>query len=171
MTSFVPERQSMQAKPLKRYPSHINRDCHVKERCELARRQISVDPSGCLFPCVQFTRAGPASSWCIGDMDSGIDETRWSAIHAASEFQKAQCLACAIRDRCNNSCGCLNWQTTLSINQVSPVLCRYEQMLIPIADRVGRILYRRRDPVFLHKHYNAAYPILALLDDALRDKP
>lgn len=53
-----------------------------------------------------------------------------------------------------------------SINEVSPVLCRYEQMLIPIADRIARKLYKRRDPVFLHKHYNAAYPVLSLLEDA-----
>ncbi len=53
---------------------------------------------------------------------------------------------------------------------MSPVLCRYEQMLVPLADRVGRILYRRRDPLFLHKHYNAAYPVLSLIEDALEGK-
>jgi uncharacterized protein len=150
--------------------SHVNRHCHRKERCELARRQISVDPGGYLFPCVQFVRAGADSPWCIGHVDRGIEEARRSALHAASESQKAECLTCAIRDRCNNSCGCLNWQTTSSINRVSPVLCRYEQMLIPIADRVGRILYRRRDPTFLHKHYDAAYPVLSLIEDVLEDK-
>lgn len=150
--------------------SHVNRHCHQKERCELARRQISVDPRGYLFPCVQFTRARPDSPWCIGHVDGGIDENRRSAVHAASESQKAECLACAIRGRCNNSCGCLNWQTTGSVNRVSPVLCRYEQMLVPLADRVARILYRRRDPLFLHKHYNAAYPVLSLIEDALEGK-
>ena len=69
------------------------------------------------------------------------------------------------RARCNNTCGCLNWQATGTINQVSPVLCRYEQMMMPIADRVAERLYRKRDPIFLHKHYNAAYPILSLLED------
>jgi hypothetical protein len=46
-------------------------------------------------------------------------------------------------------------------------------MLMPIADRVGRQLYRQRDPHFLHKHYNAAYPVLSMIEDALssQEKP
>jgi len=147
--------------------SHINRHCYQKERCELARRQWSVDPAGHLYPCVQFTKAGPASRWCLGHVVTGIDEARRCAIHDESEAVKAVCRDCAIRDRCNNSCGCLNWQATGSINQVSPVLCRYEQMVLPIADRVGRQLYRDRDPLFLHKHYNAAYPVLSVIEEGL----
>ena len=40
-------------------------------------------------------------------------------------------------------------------------------MLIPIVDAVGRRLYRERNPQFLHKHYNAAYPVLSLLEDTV----
>ena len=36
-----------------------------------------------------------------------------------------------------------------------------------IADRAGRRLYKKRDPHFLHKHYNSAYPVLSLLEDVL----
>ncbi|HLP01095.1 MAG TPA: radical SAM protein [Opitutaceae bacterium] len=149
--------------------SHINRHCYRKERCELARRQLSVDPQGFLFPCVQFTAAGPRSPWCVGHVDTGIDETVRARLHAESETDKAFCRECAIRERCNNSCGCLNWQTTGSTDRVSPVLCRYEQMLVPLADRIGRALYGERNALFLHKHYNAAYPVLSLLEDALGD--
>lgn len=145
--------------------SHINRHCFQKERCELARRQLSVDPQGHLYPCVQFVKAGPGSRWRLGHVDSGIDETVRTRLHDESEAEKAGCGACAVRARCNNSCGCLNWQTTGTIHAVSPVLCRYEQMLMPIADRVGKRLYGERNPLFLHKHYNAAYPVLSLLED------
>jgi len=145
--------------------SHINGHCHQAERCELARHQLSVDPQGWLFPCVQFTRGGPGSRWCIGHVAKGIDEAARSRIHDESEAEKEVCGGCAVRHRCNHTCGCLNWQTTGSLNQVSPVLCRHEQMLLPIADRIGRRLYRSRSPHFLHKHYNAAYPILSLLED------
>ncbi|MHC4248005.1 MAG: radical SAM protein [Planctomycetota bacterium] len=146
--------------------SHINRHCHRKERCELARRQLSVDPGGHLYPCVQFTRAGPTSEWCVGDVRSGIDEDARARIHDASEAEKRPCNECAIRGRCNNSCGCLNWQTTGSVDGVSPVMCRNERLLVDEADRVGKALYRRRDPLFLHKHYNSAYPVLSLMEDA-----
>jgi hypothetical protein len=40
-------------------------------------------------------------------------------------------------------------------------------MLMPVADRLGRELYRQRNPHFLHKHYNAAYPVLSMIEDAL----
>ncbi len=146
--------------------SHINRHCFRRERCELARRQISVSPDGHLFPCVQFVKAGPQSRWCIGHVSTGIDETARQRLHDEAEQEKIPCRDCAYRERCNHTCGCLNWQSTGSIASVSPALCRYEQMLIPIADRIGRSLYRARDPIFLHKHYNAAYPVLSLLEDA-----
>jgi uncharacterized protein len=150
--------------------SHINRHCWRKERCELAQRQISVDPQGYLFPCVQFPKAGPDSDWCIGHVSTGIVEERRAHIHASSEEEKEFCRSCAIKERCHNTCGCLNWQTTGTINGISPVLCRYEQMLMPIADRVGKVLYKKRDPLFLHKHYNSAYPVLSLLEDTLTKK-
>jgi uncharacterized protein len=149
--------------------SHINCDTYRKERCELGRRQLSVDAEGRLYPCVQFTR-GPAADWCVGTVGQGIDEAARQRIHDASEEEKAVCRECAIKARCNNTCGCLNWQTTGSLNEISPVLCRHEQMLMPIADRVGGVLFKKRDPLFLHKHYNAAYPVLSLIEDVLGDE-
>jgi uncharacterized protein len=150
--------------------SHINRHCYQQERCELAERQISVDPAGHLYPCVQFVKGGPTSDWCIGDVEAGVDETAKKRLHDQSQRDKAGCRECAIKTRCNNTCGCLNWQTTGSVSEVSPVLCAHERMLMPIADRVGNYLYKRRDPLFLHKHYNEAYPVLSLLEDLMAEE-
>jgi uncharacterized protein len=145
--------------------SHIQGEDVCKEQCELGIRQISVDPDGFLFPCVQFTAAGPDSRWCIGDVASGIDEDKRNGLRDESQYDKELCRECSLRSRCHNTCGCLNWQTTGSVGQVSPVLCRHEQMLIPIADRVGETLYREQNPLFLNKHYNPAYPVLSLMED------
>ena len=133
----------------------------------MAQRQISVDPEGFLYPCVQFTKAGPASEWCIGNVDSGIDEAARGRIYQVASQEKAFCVGCAIKERCNNTCGCLNWQTTGVLDRISPALCRYEQMLVPLADEVGRVLYKKRNPLFLHKHYNVAYPVLSVIEDSL----
>lgn len=149
--------------------SHINQHNYQKERCELAQRQISVDPDGNLFPCVQFTKAGRNSDWRIGDLDEGINEEARQRLYRMSVEDKESCRTCAIKNRCNNTCGCLNWQTTGGINTVSPALCRYEQMLMPIADRVGNTLYKKRNPHFIQKHYNAAYPVLSLLEDTWKE--
>jgi uncharacterized protein len=151
--------------------SHINGEGVCKEHCELGTRQLSVDPDGYLYPCVQFVSAGPRSRWCIGNVFTGIDEEKRNRLHDESQITKEPCRRCAIRRRCHNTCGCLNWQTTGSVNQVSPVLCRHEQMLIPIADRVGAVLFSQRNPTFLHKHYNKAYPILSFLEDHLPPQP
>jgi len=150
--------------------SHIDGHCYRKDRCELAQRQISVDHRGYLYPCVQFVNAGPDSSWCIGHVSTGIDEQARQRILDNAHEEKESCAGCAVSNRCNNTCGCLNWQTTGSINQVSPVLCQHEQLLLPIADRLGERLYRRRVPGFLHKHYNSAYPVLSLLEETLEER-
>ncbi len=146
--------------------SHVNRDCYQKERCELAQRQVSVGPDGTLYPCVQFTHAGPDSGWRVGHVDTGVDEAARARLGRESSADKPECDGCAIQQRCNNTCGCLNWQTTGGINTVSPVLCRHEQTVLPVADRVAHTLYRERHPLFLHKHYNEAYPFLSLIEDS-----
>lgn len=107
--------------------SHIQGEDVCKEYCELGIRQISVDPQGFLFPCVQFTTAGPESRWCIGDVVSGIDVAKRNQLRNESQDEKEPCRRCSLRRRCHNTCGCLNWQTTGSVARVSPVLCRYEQ--------------------------------------------
>ena len=63
--------------------SHIQGEDVCKEHCELGIRQLSVDPQGFLFPCVQFTAAGPSSPWCIGDVVSGIDIEMRNRLHDA----------------------------------------------------------------------------------------
>ncbi len=151
--------------------SHVDGHCWQEKRCELGRRQLSIDPSGNIYPCVQFPSAGAESEWCIGDVRGGVDEERRSAIHALGQHKHDSCANCALQKRCAHTCGCLNWQATGRVDTVSPVLCRYERSMIPIADRVAKVLYRERNPVFLHKQYNAAYPILSLLDDGQTSTP
>ena len=145
--------------------SHIQGEDVCKEHCELGQRQISVDPDGYLFPCVQFVAAGRNSRWQIGHVGSGIDEAARQRLHDESQEEKAPCRECALNRRCHNTCGCLNWQTTGSVERVSAVLCRHEQMLIPIADRVAETLYAEGNELFLNKHYNPAYPVLSYLED------
>ena len=146
--------------------SHINQDCFEKERCDLGARQLSVDPEGNLYPCVQFVKAGPQSRWCVGSVFSGLDTDRLRSLNEESHREKPACADCALKPRCGHTCSCLNWQTSGDITQVSPVLCQHEQMLIDISDRLGNLLYRRRDSRFIQKHYNPAYPLLSLMEDA-----
>ncbi len=147
--------------------SHVDGGCFAGHRCDLGRRQISVDPAGYLYPCVQVVKAGAESRWCIGSVAGGLDRQRQRALNVEASARKEACAVCDLEPRCTHTCACLNWQTTGATTQVCPPLCRHERMLTAAADRVGGILYKRRDPLFIQKHYNAAYPVLSLLEENL----
>lgn len=147
--------------------SHIHMDRCNELRCDLGARQHSVDPEGYVYPCVQFPKAGPQSQWCIGNVRDGVDPKAYQRIRQMSARPKEPCRTCALERRCLETCACLNWQTTGSIDQISPVLCAHERMITPIADALAQKLYDQRDPLFVQKHYNDYYPLLSLLEDQL----
>ena len=147
--------------------THIGGDRVQCYRCVLAQRRISVAPDGSLYPCVQFVRDGVSNrEFRIGTVDSGVDETKRSALYERSQRMTPECEACAFKRRCHNSCSCLNRQTTGRIDTVPPVLCESERILIPIVDAMGERLYRKRAPAFIQKQYNPAYPLMSLMEDA-----
>jgi uncharacterized protein len=142
--------------------SHINEDSYCHERCELGKRQISVAPDGSFFPCVQFVGD---NNYCIGHVTTGIDENRRHRLYQLNEAEKESCKECAIRKRCNHYCGCMNRQATGCLDKVSPVLCAHERLLLPIADRLAEKLYKKRNAMFIQKHYNEMFPVLSLIED------
>lgn len=145
--------------------SHIHRSSYCKERCELGKKQISVAPDGVLYPCVQFV-GDP--DYAIGHVDTGINGELRDKLYRINETDKAECGNCAVKSRCNNHCGCLNRQATGHINRVSPVLCAHERILMPIADSLAEKLYKRRNAMFIQKHYNNMYPLVSLVEDKLK---
>ena len=133
--------------------------------CKFGYRQISIAPDGKIYPCVQFVKDGYSNTdFSIGDIWKGFNEKRVS-LFQDSEKEKESCRQCPITSRCYHTCSCLNWQTTGTITEVSPLLCRTEKMLVPIVDALGAELYELRAPMFIQKHYNVAYPLLSMLQD------
>ena len=130
--------------------------------CQLGKRQISAGPDGRLFPCVQFVGR---DEYVIGTAEAGIDEARREEIFCRNERDKPECAGCALARRCHNKCGCLNLQTTGSLERIPAVLCEYERMVFPMADRLAERLYQARNALFLQRHYNPAFPILSFLED------
>ncbi|MDD4118261.1 MAG: radical SAM protein [Kiritimatiellae bacterium] len=144
----------------KRIASHVRPD--RSPSCRLGRRQISVGPDGRLYPCVQFVGR---TEYGIGTADAGLDEARRDELYLLNERDKPECAGCALAGRCHNRCGCLNIQTTGFLDRVPAVLCAYERMVIPLADRLAERLYKARNPLFLHRHYNPAFSVLSFLED------
>lgn len=147
--------------------SHINKDTYCHERCELGKKQISVGPDGLLYPCVQFVGD---KQYSIGDVNTGIDENKRLELYNINEQEKESCLQCAIRERCNHYCGCLNKQTTGRIDRVSPVLCAHERTLMPIADKLANKLFKKRSGMFIQKHYNDMFPLISLVEDSTKPR-
>jgi len=146
--------------------SHVYPGSCRAERCELGKRQISVAPNGRLYPCVQFVGDGSDATYAIGHVDTGIDENARLRLYHLNDEEKSECASCAIRQRCNHYCGCLNKQATGRIDQVSPTLCAHERIVMPIADRLAERLYKRRNAMFIHKHYNDLFPLISLVEDS-----
>jgi uncharacterized protein len=146
--------------------SHIKGEEALCHRCVLGKLQVSVGPDGTIYPCVQFVKDGISNKeYSIGNVWKGIDYEKRDRLYELSLKRNDACKECVFQGRCINDCSCLNWQTTGMINEVSPVLCESERVLIPIVDKLGERLYRKGAPMFIQKHYNAVYPILSLIDD------
>jgi uncharacterized protein len=133
--------------------------------CELGLRQVSVAPNGRLYPCAQFVRDGHDPKWSIGDVWRGVKPEARAACFAECERTQPECASCAIADRCNRHCGCLNLQTTGELGSPAAVLCEHERLVTPIADWIGETLWAERAPLFVQKHYNAGFAMLSLIED------
>ena len=147
--------------------SHIHKSTYCAERCELGKKQLSVAPDGGLYPCVQFVGH---PEYQIGDVFRGIDQAKRQKLYAENEETHGPCQECAIQNRCNHHCACLNFQSTGDFHQVSPVLCRHERIVLPIADKLAGRLYQKRSGAFLQKQYNDMYPVISYVEDNVTSK-
>jgi len=141
--------------------SHINSRTYKHERCELGLRQLSVAPDGTLYPCVQFVGD---KEFALGDVFGGIDENKRQALYTRNEKEKPGCDICAVKARCNHYCACLNRQATGSIDEVSPMLCAHERVVLPIADALAEKLYKKGSALFIQKQYNDFYTLASLAE-------
>ncbi len=128
------------------------RDCirgiNPASRCHLGLRQMPVAVDGKLYPCTQFV--GDAR-YCLGDVFHGIDTEKQRRMIQKS-CMPSVCAACALNQRCTNSCGCINRMETGDENQVSPFQCAYERLLIDVCDRMADQFYAEQPELFL-RHF------------------
>ena len=134
------------------------------ERCHLGERQFSISPNGDLFPCTQFVQTAGNSAFLLGDIFKGFDKLKRNHLTLLSENEKKECTGCSLESRCSRWCSCINYASTGSIEKVSPVLCHNEQILMKIVDKTADKLWKKRNNMFVHKHYNPDYPIISHIE-------
>jgi len=61
----------------------------------------------------------------------------------------------------------LNRQATGSIDEISPMLCAHERIVLPIADELAERLFNKGSALFIQKQYNDFYPLLSLAEDRI----
>ena len=135
-----------------------------EERCFIGQKQFSIAPDGALYPCVQFVKTEGNPEYIIGHVNDGMDQACQSHISCCSEKEKPECQGCPLETRCSKWCSCINYMSTGSIEKVSPILCYNEKILIEIVDRTADRLWKKRNNMFIHKHYNPDYPILSHIE-------
>lgn len=113
------------------------RDKNPSEKCHLGVRQMPVTPAGELYPCTSFI-GDP--DYLLGNVYDGVNDEKLIEISKRASTP-ATCIDCDLVKRCTNSCGCANRMNTGNENEVSPLQCTYERMLIEISDALGEELY------------------------------
>lgn len=111
---------------------------HPADRCHLGQRQMPIAVDGHIYACTQFIGD---KDFCMGDVYHGLDVQKQREIASRVHVLPEECRECDLRERCTNACGCLNRLETGDEEQVSPVQCAYERMLIRIADTMADALY------------------------------
>jgi uncharacterized protein len=123
-------------------------------RCDVGTSQISIAPSGNIYPCVRWVKEEIDTVPRLGHVSTGFDPVALARVQAESHAPKSPCNTCSYNDgRCANECACEHYSATGRIDTPAPALCEHERVIVPIADRVGTTLWRERNPIFLRKQY------------------
>lgn len=139
----------------------------ASERCNLGGKHFSIAPNGELYPCIQFVRTDSLPEFMIGHINQGFDQACRNSIAERSEHPKASCKGCALEERCSKWCSCINFMSTGSVEKASPIVCYNEKILIEIVDRTADRLWKKRNDMFIHKHYNPEYAIISHVEISL----
>lgn len=126
----------------------------ISIRCDVGSSQISIAPSGNIYPCVRWVKEEEDTVPRLGDVFDGFLPDKLAEIRAQAAAPKSPCGDCSYNDgRCANECACEHYSATGRIDTPAPALCDHEQVTVPIADRVGNALWREKNPVFMQKLY------------------
>jgi len=142
--------------------SHIKGESYAKDRTVYARNQLSVAPDGKIYPGSKYI---DNPYFEIGDVFSGIDAVKSKAAYEKIEIIPEPCSECTLRPRCNYVYDSISSKGDGTVRDVSPVQCAHEQLITPIADTVAEKLYKERNAMFMHKHYNKMYSVVSLVED------
>jgi uncharacterized protein len=137
--------------------AHLHGGMPCASRCLLGNGEVTVAPSGRLYPCGQMVGEDSDAALVIGEVETGIDPGRVGGLQAARDRIDETCGACELRDRCQSQCGCRHVALTGELGKVTAALCETEAAFIDEADRIAETLHAERCPAFLSYYYERAW--------------
>ncbi len=140
--------------------TYIKDEYNCNDDCKLGMKTINVGTDGNFYPCMQFVNN---KKFIIGNCKDGIDINARTNLIKNSMQENETCKSCAIRKRCKHTCACRNYLLTNNINELSPVICETERILIEVSDKLAENLYKQNSKMFIQKFYNENYNILRQL--------
>lgn len=121
----------------------------VEDLCSMGEREWGFAPGGNTYPCERFIGEDINSTFCLGNIHSGLDIERQKNIIEQRGNSNQECQACNLSHYCMNWCGCTNYFMTGHTNLVSPTLCASERAAINTARHVLQTLTDIRCDLFI----------------------
>jgi uncharacterized protein len=142
--------------------SHLKGEKYHADRLRMARNQPSVNHDGKLYYSSRYL---DDADFEVGDVFTGVNIEKQNLIFDKAVHPAEICKECAIRPRCNYAYDSLIHNGTDYIADLTPMQCAHEQLVTPFADYAAETLYKDKNALFIHKHYNELYPVMSLVED------
>ncbi len=136
--------------------THLKGGYSCKDQCKFGKNELCVSPSGKLYPCERLVGDDTRDDIIIGDVETGLDIAKISAIKKGKDTSDPDCKDCKLNHRCMFWCGCVNYATTGNVGKTSGLVCQLEQMIIRSADKAASTLFQEKNPLFIDKFYAIA---------------
>ncbi|MBN2799736.1 MAG: radical SAM protein [Deltaproteobacteria bacterium] len=133
--------------------THLKGGYADSDRCDFGTEEVAISPTGRFYPCDRLVGEDDREDLVIGDVWRGFDVERRAALITEKHTLSPECEGCALRARCMNWCGCINYGMTGSVGEVDGLLCWLEQVTIEAADRAAEVLYQEEDQGFIARFY------------------
>ena len=133
--------------------NHVQAGNPCSARCLLAAGELTVAPSGRLYPCAQMVGEDRRSDFVIGHVDTGIDPSAAARLQRTKDRVEATCAGCELAPRCQSHCGCKHIALTGQLGEITEALCETETAFVAAADRVAEAMFAEQNPEFLDLYY------------------
>jgi uncharacterized protein len=133
--------------------THLHAAMPCVSRCRLRGDDLTVAPSGRLYTCGERVGDDEDTTYSIGRLETGLDETKLASFREQKERIEVHCQDCEIRERCSSSCGCKHLALTGEYGRITSTLCDTEASFIEAADAMAEELHGEQCEAFLAFFY------------------